>query len=396
MRSQLERLTIAGRVSLGTAATVLAGGLVVALLVASRAAPGLDVHAMIQVGGTSLLAATLVYLVCRWSLARELRTLHQLAAAIDSVELDGSPLYRNLPARGPAEIERIVASWNEFALRFDTFVQQIRSDTTTLNGGTTQLAATTEQSRQRAEDRTVALAEANARAQAIAEALDAQRQRAQRFAELGAAAGAQLAKSGERLAQVGAAMQQLEDGSKSTKTVLQTIDSVAFQTNLLALNAAIEAARAGDHGRGFAVVADEVRALAKRSAEAARGNSGVLDRSARAAEQGRAQTAQLEQMLQQLGATLTELQAMAVSLVGQTEQQAGEILATTACQGQLAAAIHDDAELVASLAATAEVVAAAAAALEANLWPPPEVDDADIVPLQEMSQAAEPSGQEIA
>ena len=88
------------------------------------------------------------------------------------------------------------------------------------------------------------------------------------------------------MAEMSEAMVRIRESSADTARILRTIDEIAFQTNILALNAAIEAAHAGEAGRGFAVVAEEVRRLARRSAEAAKQTSQLIEQAVSAAQHG--------------------------------------------------------------------------------------------------------------
>jgi methyl-accepting chemotaxis protein len=96
-------------------------------------------------------------------------------------------------------------------------------------------------------------------------------QSAQRAAEIGrqgreaVEATVAMTEVREQVDASASASSQLADQAQAIGEIISTVNDLAEQTNLLALNAAIEAARAGEQGRGFAVVAGEVKNLAEQS-----------------------------------------------------------------------------------------------------------------------------------
>jgi methyl-accepting chemotaxis protein len=209
--------------------------------------------------------------------------------------------------------------------------QILATTTEQATGATESLAAVTETAA--TVDQVVQTAEQSSeRARAVASS-------AQRAADIGRqgrqavdASVAMMSDVSQQVGAIGDSIVALADQAQAIGEIISTVNDLAEQTNLLALNAAIEAARAGEQGRGFAVVAGEVKNLA---------------------EQSKAGTARVRQILEQIqsattgAVTATEQGNQKVSDATRQVSEAGETIR------QLAEAVTTAAQAAAQISASA-------------------------------------------
>jgi hypothetical protein len=134
---------------------------------------------------------------------------------------------------------------------------------------------------------------------------------------------------------IGERIVELAEQAQAIGEIISTVNDLAEQTNLLALNAAIEAARAGEQGRGFAVVAGEVKSLAEQSKASTARVRQILEQIQRATggavaatQQGNRRAAEAVRQVREAGDTIRQL----TEAVGTASQAAAQIAASAGQQ----------------------------------------------------------------
>jgi len=126
----------------------------------------------------------------------------------------------------------------------------------------------------------------------------------------------------KNVAELSAALTDIQKSTADVASILKTIDEIAFQTNILALNAAVEAARAGAAGAGFAVVADEVRTLAQRSATAARETAEKIESAVKNSTRGTDLGVRAEKRFTQISSITAEYHTIVKEVEAASQQSA--------------------------------------------------------------------------
>lgn len=165
--------------------------------------------------------------------------------------------------------------------------------------------------------------------------------------------------SKEQIKRMTTAMKNINDTSQQVVSIIQAIEEIASQTNLLSLNASIEAARAGEAGKGFAVVANEIGKLAEESSEAANNTKNLIQLSIDEIEKGNTIVDEIVVSLQDV---VTGVDTVA-SLINKTKEAS---LYQADAVNQIQRGIEDISAVIQNNSATAEETSATSEELAAQ------------------------------
>jgi methyl-accepting chemotaxis protein len=243
-------------------------------------------------------------------------------------------------------LEKLGSHMNETIASLQEMTLQMREVVNRLAAASTEIVAATTQQASGAEQQSAAVTQVLATIEEVQAIAEQTATRAQGVADM-AAHVIEISRRGEqsvhqtvdgmtyirqRVETIASGVLALSERTQEIGEITALVDEIAAQSNILALNAAVEAARAGEAGRGFAVVAGEVRSLA---------------------EQSRAATIQVRDLLSQIQQGVNTAVIAAEEGIKGTDQGLGLVQEMGKTIRSLAASVEESAEAAVQIATAA-------------------------------------------
>ncbi len=304
-----------------------------------------------EMAATGLAVALIGAALALWFARAMARPIQRIRDAFGS--LAAGDFTRRIEHRSHDEIGELADAFNRTCESLGHAFREVAEGTLVIEQGSGQISGSSQQLADGAGRQAAALEEISANLEELTARTTENVERASQASGLATESRSSAERGRDAVTELSGAMNGIRESSGRIGEIIRAIDEIAFQTNLLALNAAVEAARAGEAGKGFAVVAEEVRNLARRSAEAARETTSMVEESNHRSENGVRITRLVEQafggILDHAVRTSTLLEEMAAA---SSEQAEGV--------EQIHAAVGSLDEVVQQTAASSEELAAAA------------------------------------
>jgi methyl-accepting chemotaxis protein len=256
------------------------------------------------------------------------RVIKTIGAALDA--LANGDLSTQILAPLPKEFEPLRDNFNQSVQQLGAAIAGISRSVTTIRKGSQVVSDGAEQLAERTEQQAAALEETNSAISQITRNVSHSEEVINNTQAIGLKASRSAESSSEIMSKTRKAMQRIETSSSEIVAIVAVIEDIAFQTNILALNANIEAASAGAAGKGFAVVANEVRTLAQRCTEAAKGISGLVNKTVGEIHAGATCVQDTERALQDISGLVSTMGEKLDAIVHGARDQSSSLREVTA------------------------------------------------------------------
>ena len=217
-----------------------------------------------------------------------------------------------------SSLRTILRSLNETIVGFRAAASRLAEMSEELNGQSGQLHQASVEQTQSAEELVGEVSHVKERLASVTQSSSQTRAKTEEIARCIQAANA-------RMDALSNAMDGISANAQKITQIAKDIEDVAFQTGILAINASVEAARAGNAGKGFAVVAEEVRQLASRSSEAAKNVAATVGSTRSIIQTGVELTAAAAGSLQDISVVSNQISGITDQLVLAVQGQEGAL-----------------------------------------------------------------------